>query len=449
MQGANSKLWLGLGAGVALSLMGAVTTAQAAAYNLTAVDGIVTTPDGGQLYMWSFTDTGTFRYPGPTIQAVAGDTVTVSLTNSLPDTDGAGPNTPDPVSIVFAGQQNVEFSNDGGATFHPVTPAYSVPGSRDSLSSFVPEAAPGQTVIYRFVATAPGTFQYYSGTQPQKHVDMGLVGGLVIRPGTPGMAYNALGTDYDYEHLLLLTEVDPGQHERVQVGLPYQASAFKADYWFINGRSFPDTLAPDNASYLPAQPMGALIAMYPGERILLRLIDLGRKQHPMHHHGSNGTIVAINGRPLSSDGGVTADLARDRYTPTPQPGETIDSIYYWDAPHQDMGWDVMGMDPTRPAPVTVLPNMDNPNAQLIYGELYSGSPYLGQQAALPAAVQAVSLNMFGEHYVPFHSHHEFELQNQGEGPGGMLTFIMICSPNGPCGHATQPVARLLTPPAVP
>jgi FtsP/CotA-like multicopper oxidase with cupredoxin domain len=409
--------------------------------SLFAESGYIDTPDGGRTYSWGFSDVeGRMRYPGPTIDTVVGQTVTIKLKNNLPDTDGAGPKVEDPVSMIFAGQEGVAFSTDG-ITFTPVTPHLDNAGSKNSLVSMANHAEPGQTVYYRFTPTRAGSYQYASGTNPHKHIDMGLVGAMIVRPGSlgvaiPGQAYNTPETAYDVEYIQFMTAMDPDQHRRVELGLDYQSSAYLPQYWFINGRAFPDTIGgptvDPNQIFLANQPDSALIGMYPGERVLMRTINADRDLHPLHHHGNHEMVIGINGHEMTSDG-ISADLARERYTEVVQPGESVDGIFTWDPEGPglpDFGWDVSGNDPLRPVPVVVPPAFDNPNVSMIYGDTYSGSPYLGKTGLLPGSVP--SINQHGEHYVPFHSHHEHELQNQGEGPGGMLTLIMICQPGQAC-----------------
>ena len=38
---------------------------------------------------------------------------------------------------------------------------------------------------------------------------------------------------------------------------------YRARYWMINGRGFPDSIADNYASWLPSQPYGALARIYP------------------------------------------------------------------------------------------------------------------------------------------------------------------------------------------
>ena len=57
----------------------------------------------------------------------------------------------------------------------------------------------------------------------------------------------------------MLSEVDPALHLAVERNRAFNYATFKPRYYFINGRSMPDTLAPNNASWLPNQPYGALV----------------------------------------------------------------------------------------------------------------------------------------------------------------------------------------------
>lgn len=415
------------------------SAAEAATFNLLATNGYISTPDGGQTYVWGFAGGGLLQYPGPIIEVTEGEEVVVILTNNLPDPDGAGPLSADPVSLVFFGQEGVSNSD----------PVYEVVGDKSTLRSLAAEAAPGGgSVTYTFTAKRAGTYYYQSGTYPHKQIDMGLVGGMIVRPAgynsdSNKRAYSTDDSAYDREYLLMLSAIDPVQHDRVEVGLPYQASSYLPAYWFINGRSFPDTIAGDGASYLPHQPMGSLVQMYPGERILFRMVTLDRDVHPFHHHGNHATVIAHNGRLLQSDpAAVLADLAVDRFTQSIHAGETFDAIYTWVG--RDLGWDVYGHlagatlkpqeSPTGhgeslpvffPDSTTTGTDPIDPTIGLKYGEFYSGSPFLGQKGELPST--HTSFNQHGEHYMMFHSHHEVELQNFDEGPGGILTQIMILS----------------------
>src|SRR5438477_11784005 len=108
------------------------------------------------------------QVPGPTLIVTEGQTVTVNLTNNLPTAAG---NT----SILFPG-----FN---------VTPS----GAGAVQGLLTTEAAPGGTVTYTFTASSPGTRAYYSGTQGDLQVEMGLYGAIIVRPTSAPTGCTAVG----------------------------------------------------------------------------------------------------------------------------------------------------------------------------------------------------------------------------------------------------------------
>ncbi len=159
-------------------------------------------------------------------------------------------------SIMFPGQENVLA--DG----MPAQPQY-VAGDLTSLTNTA--AAGGGTVTYSFVATDPGTYLYESGTNPEKQVRMGLFGALIVRPAMGAdHAYNRADSQFDTseEFMVLLSEIDPYQHQAVERNKPFNINKYHPRYWLINGRGFPDSIADNGASWLPTQPYGALAEIY-------------------------------------------------------------------------------------------------------------------------------------------------------------------------------------------
>jgi FtsP/CotA-like multicopper oxidase with cupredoxin domain len=231
----------------------------ATTFDLTASAGYISTAEGNSVYMWGYGITGsTVQYPGPTMIVNQGDTVTVNLTNDLSV----------PVSIVFPGHQAVPTGGTVGL-----------------LTS---EAAPsGGTVSYTFTAAEAGTYMYHGGTQQDMHIEMGLVGAIIVRPTgynavSNRIAYEHADSDYDHEYLFLLTEMDVYIHEMVEFGMMDQVdtAAFYPVYWFINGRTAPDTMVAAGATWLPTQPYNCMPRMRPGEKLLMRFVVAGRDLHP-------------------------------------------------------------------------------------------------------------------------------------------------------------------------
>jgi FtsP/CotA-like multicopper oxidase with cupredoxin domain len=414
-----------IGSVLVLLLLARVITAGAAItgvtgtqFNLVAREGYVSTPDGGAVYSWGYAlDTGSMQYPGPTLIVNQGATITVTLKNELPAPAGN-------VSVVFPG--------------HAATASGGVAGK---ITREAPPAGIG-TVTYTFTASNPGTYSYHSGTNVGLQADMGLVGALIVRPtgfnSASPTAYGHADSQYTYENLFLLTEMDVPIHNAVQAGIAagvvnVDTTAFFPVTWFINGRCAPDTMLEDGVPWLPHQPYGAMVMMHPGDKVLLRLIGGGRDLHPFHHHGNNSLAIARDGKPLESAPGAGADLAVSDFTITVLPGGTVDAIFTWTG--EKLGWDIYGhqaSDPLelgeyapdhgKPFPV-VLPG----DQELTVGGQWSGSPFLGGSNSLPPGQGGMNPN--SGYFFMWHSHNEKEMTNFDIFPGGMMTHVVVEHPN--------------------
>ena len=287
---------------------------------LTAKADYVTSADGGSILLWGLTNgSGRAQYPAPTLILDQGDTITVTLTNQLAVA----------TSLVFPG--------------HDVTLCT---GAAGVLTC---EAGPSDGIAtYTFTAEQPGTYLYHSGTNAALQVEMGLLGAIVVRPygfdANNPTAYGHPDSAYDREYLFLLSEMDPIIHQMVEYGDSFSGTDVLGDYfstyWFINGRTGPDTMFGSGVSYLPTQPYGSLALMMPGEKVLMRVVSAGRDLHPFHHHGNHARIIARNGRMQSSGPGTGADLSYEVFTVQAVPGETYDGIFTWTG--EKLGWDIYG-----------------------------------------------------------------------------------------------------------
>jgi hypothetical protein len=390
------------------------STSPNAIFTLTAKSGYISMPDGNSVFTWSYSlGNGDFQFPGPVLCVNQGDNVTIVLNNDLPEA----------TSLIFPGIENVQAN---GA---PAQPEF----YSSTLFSLSKSAAPvpqggsvGGTVTYTFLASNPGTYLYESGTDVGKQVQMGLYGALVVRPaGHPDWAYSnngqALGQfDPSTEFLMLLSEIDPNLHAAIELGRPYDVTTLHPRYWLINGRAFPDTIAPNKAAWLPYQPYSALMHITVTDPInggnqmpaLIRYLNAGSRNHPFHPHGQNGRLVARDATPLLDAGGN--DLSFETFSFSIGSGQTWDQLYHFDnQEHFD--------ETLNPIPVTI-PQLQN----LTFKDnatYYSGSPYMGQIGKLP--VGTTSYNQCGEYYMVMHSHALYEVANYDTGFGGMLTLERI------------------------
>jgi FtsP/CotA-like multicopper oxidase with cupredoxin domain len=379
-----------------------ITGAQGApVFNLNAAPAYLTQPDGQAVYSWGYGCLGTqpgfapmingnpmagatcpgMQVPGPTLIVTEGDTVTVNLTNSLPPAAG---NT----SILFSG-----FAVNGAAA--PTQPASTCKATTAAAQApqglLTTEAANGCTVTYTFKATSPGTRAYYSGTQGDLQVEMGLYGAIIVLPANPvkgaactndlqdkndaarshwsesnfrlsTSAYDDPHTCYDREYLFQFSEMDPNIHTQAesQVGalvgctagspgcsLNVPTEPYHPAYFMINGRSMPDDMDPNYAVQYPHQPYNGNPHMHPGEQVLLRIIGQGRWQHPFHEHANHVRILARDGNlVLTPDGQGLAGPAL--FTTTTTPGMAMDGIFYYTG--RGLNWDMYGHNPNSPDP---------------------------------------------------------------------------------------------------
>jgi FtsP/CotA-like multicopper oxidase with cupredoxin domain len=357
-------------AAAALLLVGAAQAAvegiAGTAFDLTASADYTSQPDGANIYSWGYGCTtapadGTFRptktgaapkakcplmqIPGPTLIVTQGTPVTITLTNSLPN--GAGR-----TSIVFPGLG--------------VTPT----GGVDGLVT--KEAIPGGTVTYSFTPANPGTYAYYSGTQADLQIEMGLFGAIVVVPTTANIpaactkpandyslakaAYAQADSCYDREYLFQFSEVDSQIHDQVKAQLdacmtgtcaPIAVSMepYRPNYFLINGRSMPDIMDTSYSASYPHQPYNGNPHMHPGELVLMRVVGQGRWQHPFHFHGNHARVLARDANMLLSSGS-TSLAGPALFTISTVSGQTVDAIFTWTG--QGLNWDVYGLDTTQP-----------------------------------------------------------------------------------------------------
>jgi FtsP/CotA-like multicopper oxidase with cupredoxin domain len=366
-------------------------------FNLTAQQAFLNMPDGNAVYSWGYGCNGApagfmptmanqacsaMQVPGPTLIVTEGQTVTVNLINQLPTAAG---NT----SILFPGFVLTSIC------------ANSASNPQGLLAC---EAAPGATVTYTFTASAPGTHPYYSGTQGDLQVEMGLYGAVIVLPATipancdtgyhalnnqarthwgeadfrlAHAAYDHPGSCYDREYLFQWATMDARVHRQAlaevtaRVGctagamgcsLDVQTEPYHPAYFVINGRSMPDLMDPNYASEYPHQPYNGNPHMHPGELTLIRTIGQGRWEHPFHEHANHVRILARDGNlqlssnstPILYSSGLTGDSGVSAsglagllmFNTDTTPGEAFDGIFYYTG--RGLNWDPYGHHPPLP-----------------------------------------------------------------------------------------------------
>ncbi|MFZ5634333.1 MAG: multicopper oxidase domain-containing protein [Bacillota bacterium] len=287
--------------------------------NLWAKAGLLSFP-GKTIPFWGFSSSarGTPKLPGPIIEATVGDKIRIRLRNDIGE----------PVSIIFPGQDGIRAKFSDEWTFRPVQPRYSG-GIIISLTDYL-DAGTTKYIEYAFRVTKPGIYLYESGTNPEKQIQMGLYGIILVRPFGYNLpfhpnymtAYGAgTGSNYDVEKVLVLGEIDSVMHNDVIPAVYYDMLKYKPDCWLINGRSFPDTLGSDNNS---SQPSGSGISCRVGQRVLLRVINAGYQNHTFYLGGLMGRVVAGDSFPLMTP---EVDATYEKTGVTLGSGQSFDIVF--------------------------------------------------------------------------------------------------------------------------
>ena len=340
-------------------------------FNLTAEAGYISQPDGARIYAWGYGctpsvvaaplapavdntpaylpagDAGScpeMQLPGPTLIVTQGEPVTVTLTNRLPPGAGA-------TSIIFPGMAVTAVSGTPGIL------------TSEALTG-------GGTVSYSFTPDKPGTYAYYSGTQSDLQVEMGLSGAIVVLPSTTtattgvckakgrfslaAAAYDQKDSCYDREYLFQFTELSSNIHDQVKAqvdacptGPCAQIAAtmepYRPNYFMVNGRSMPDDMETAYSPSFPNQPYNGNPHMHPGENVLMRVIGQGQWQHPFHFHGNHARVLARDANMLLSQTSAANLAGPLLFTIATVPGQTVDAIFTWTG--QGLNWDVYGTQP--------------------------------------------------------------------------------------------------------
>ena len=189
---------------------------------------------GREMYGWGYNG----RVPGPTIEVNEGDRVRIHFQNKLPE----------------------------GTTVH--WHGLEVPLKMDG-APFIsqPIVEPGGTFIYEFTLHQNGTFFYHSHMAMQEM--MGMIGLFIIHPKKP----NTPHCHRDFGLILQEWALLPNNP------IP-NSLAMEFNWLTINGKAGPDTT-----------PM----IVKQGERVRIRMVNLGMDHHPMHIHGNQFYVTGTEG----------------------------------------------------------------------------------------------------------------------------------------------------------
>ena len=144
---------------------------------------------------------------------------------------------------------------------------------------------------------------------------------------------------------MFLSEVWADSHwADAHIQLP-EWTDYRADFALLNGRVYPDTLAPNGSidpfhpdrdsagdliapagsPHLKYQPLSALVTCVEGEQVLLRFANLGFKEAAMTLAGIKMRVVGKDATPMRGRDGT--DTSYEASTVSFGAGESIDAIF--------------------------------------------------------------------------------------------------------------------------
>lgn len=201
------------------------------------------------------------RTPGPTLEAVEGDRVRIWVKNNLPE----------PTAVHWHG--------------------ILLPNGMDGVQGLTQRGIqPGETFRYEFTLEQHGTFMYHSHGDEMVQMGLGTMGFFIIHPKT-----ETRKADRDYAIMLNEWFVPPG------ASTPNPSVMTDFNLFTFNSRIFPGT---------------APLLARPGERVRIRIGNVGQEDHPIHIHGHRFKVVATDG------GDIPASAQWSETTVLVAPGQT-------------------------------------------------------------------------------------------------------------------------------
>ena len=325
--------------------------------SLVATDGYATYPgrENDPIYIFGFRDVtsdpnqsishlittykGHIQISAPTLDFLQNDDITITLTN---------------LGLI----QRPDLTDSHTIHWH----GFDLP---TPLNDGVPEvsiAVPiGKQFTYFYRPHREGTYMWHCHFEDVEHVQMGMTGVVFVRPLQDGQsetfdgktftrfAYNDGdgSTGYDRHFAILLNEIwGSGFHDTNRDIQESIATDYDPEWFTLNGRCYPQTVLPNDDDAVAAgrndlristintttgdteysQPNSSLVQANPGERVLLRLANLGYQQHSIE-------LPGIPMHVIGQDASRLGDAAYMTDTIFIGPGEARDVLF--DAPPFD------------------------------------------------------------------------------------------------------------------
>lgn len=262
----NRRNFLRVAAGVAgalasgTSLMAWSTRASAATIRRTfyITEGFITQITGEDIYHRGFSaSTGSLDVPGESFIVQEGDTVQITIVNTL----------------------NTSHS-------------FVIDGLVDSGT-----ISPGQTKTVSFTADKVGSFMYYDKRNAPYNRMTGLHGAMAVMPqGSSNRLYPGSPT-FVQQQFWVFNDIDPSWNDAVRRGRT-PSTAYEPRYFTLNGLGGRPPGAPgahDPNLDAITDPRSALHG-HVGDRTLIRVFNAGLAQQAVHTHANHMEWLTSNGR---------------------------------------------------------------------------------------------------------------------------------------------------------
>ncbi len=306
--------------GLGHKLLASPVRAATNSLSLVATDGYITMPgrEDDPLYIFGFRRVSASDTINQLIQSYKGH-----IQHTAPHLDF---NQEDDIKITLTNLglvQRPDLTNSHTIHWH----GFDLPSP---LNDGVPEvsvAVPiAKQLTYFYRPHREGTYMYHCHFEDVEHVQMGMTGVVFVRPVQDGTtSFDPLGrtttyayndgdgsTAYDRHFAFMINEIWSSFHDGdrdIQESIP---TNYKPQWFTLNGRCYPQTILPNNSTAAAAgrddlriatpnpnyndepdysQPNSALMQVNPGDRVLMRLANLGYEQHAMQLPGVRMHVV--------------------------------------------------------------------------------------------------------------------------------------------------------------
>lgn len=237
-----------------------------------------TMADGSKILVWGLVDTvtslgfnGTMVTPGPVLEMVEGQPVAVTLNAMMPHTmHWHGLDVPTPVD-----------GDPDTSGWVGMMPAPRVDPAKGLGSSFT----------YSFTAPPAGTYFYHCHVDTVVHMEMGMMGSVVVRPPGGVSRVYANGPVFEKEYIWQLHTMDSTWHKPGHVVSGTTNFRYVPDYFLINGM--------DGANLLTDTSTAVTATV--GQAVLIRLVNFGYLTAEVWLGGVTFLVASSDGRPLKAN----------------------------------------------------------------------------------------------------------------------------------------------------